>query len=70
MLTLQVVKERSIHANEVRPRRNKRGVDLISDALPFGRLWSCEAADGQLGSVSSGFVVVAEVFDISELLFG
>ena len=24
---------------EVRPRRNKRGVDLISDALPFGRLW-------------------------------
>jgi hypothetical protein len=24
---------------EVRPRRVKRGVDLISDALPFGRLW-------------------------------
>ena len=24
---------------EVRPRRNKRGVDLISDALPSGRLW-------------------------------
>jgi len=24
---------------EVRPRRDKRGVDLISDALPFGRLW-------------------------------
>jgi hypothetical protein len=21
------------------PRRNKRGVDLISDALPFGALW-------------------------------
>src|SRR6266436_5357403 len=21
------------------PRRNKRGVDLISDALPFGHLW-------------------------------
>jgi hypothetical protein len=24
---------------EVRPRTDKRGVDLISDALPFGRLW-------------------------------
>jgi len=21
------------------PRRDKRGIDLISDALPFGRLW-------------------------------
>ncbi len=24
---------------EVRPRNDKRGFDLISDALPFGRLW-------------------------------
>jgi hypothetical protein len=24
---------------EVRPRSDHRGVDLISDALPFGRLW-------------------------------
>jgi hypothetical protein len=24
---------------EVRPRKDKRGVDLISDALPFGQLW-------------------------------
>jgi hypothetical protein len=24
---------------EVRPRSDKRGIDLISDALPFGRLW-------------------------------
>jgi hypothetical protein len=29
----------SIHVYEVRPRSDKRGVDLISDALPFGRLW-------------------------------
>jgi len=28
-----------MHLYEVRPRRDKRGVDLISDALPFGRLW-------------------------------
>jgi hypothetical protein len=27
------------HIYEVRPRKNKRGVDLISDVLPFGRLW-------------------------------
>jgi hypothetical protein len=24
---------------EVRPRKDKCGLDLISDALPFGRLW-------------------------------
>jgi hypothetical protein len=27
------------HIYEVRPRWDKRGVDLISDVLPFGRLW-------------------------------
>ena len=25
----------AMHAYEVRPRKDKRGVDLISDALPF-----------------------------------
>jgi hypothetical protein len=29
----------SQHVYEVRPRKDKRVVDLISDALPFGRLW-------------------------------
>ena len=28
-----------MHVYEMRPRRDKRGVDLISDVLPFGRLW-------------------------------
>jgi hypothetical protein len=28
-----------MHIYEVRPRKDKGGVDLISDALPFGRLW-------------------------------
>ena len=28
-----------MHVYEVRLRKDKRGVDLISDALPFGRLW-------------------------------
>jgi hypothetical protein len=29
----------SSHAYEVRPCKDHRDVDLISDALPFGRLW-------------------------------
>ena len=29
----------SQHLYEVSPRKDHRGVDLISDALPFGRLW-------------------------------
>jgi hypothetical protein len=27
----------TIHVYEVRPRKDKRGVNLISDALPFGQ---------------------------------
>ncbi len=27
-----------VHTYEIRPRKDD-GVDLISDALPFGRLW-------------------------------
>jgi len=29
----------SMHIYEIRPRKDHRGVDLISDALPFRRLW-------------------------------
>ena len=41
----------SQHVYEVRPRKDKRGVDLISDALPFGRLWYDEpnAASNAIG---------------------
>jgi len=28
-----------MHVYEVRPRKDKGGIDLISDVLPFGRLW-------------------------------
>ena len=28
-----------MHIDEVRPRKDRRAVDLISDVLPFGRLW-------------------------------
>jgi hypothetical protein len=27
------------HVYEVRPRKDRRGFDLVSDQLPFGRLW-------------------------------
>ena len=30
---------RLMHIYKVKPRSDKRGVDLISEALPFGRLW-------------------------------
>jgi hypothetical protein len=33
------------HVYEVRPRKDKRGFDLISDALPFGRLWYTKPDD-------------------------
>jgi len=29
----------STHVYEIRPRGNKRGVDLISDAIPYSPLW-------------------------------
>jgi hypothetical protein len=32
-------KQNMMHVYEVRPRKDKRGVDLISSVLPFGRLW-------------------------------
>jgi hypothetical protein len=37
-----------LHVYEVRPRIDHRGVDLISDALPFGRLWY-EMPDNAIG---------------------
>jgi hypothetical protein len=36
---LAAVMTSSQHVYEIRPRKDKRGGDLISDALPFGRLW-------------------------------
>jgi hypothetical protein len=32
-----------MHLYEVHPRKDKCGVDLVSDVLPFGRLWHGEA---------------------------
>ena len=30
---------KNMHTYEVRPRKDKHGVDLISNVLPFGRPW-------------------------------
>jgi hypothetical protein len=40
----------SHHVYEVRPRKDKRGVDLISDVLPFGRMWY-----GEPNAISNAF---------------
>ena len=37
-----------MHEYEVRPRKDHRGFDLISDVLPFGRLW-CDTQDHAVG---------------------
>ena len=44
----------SSHVYEVRQRKDKRGVDLTSDALPFGRLWydGPNAASNAIGYAS------------------
>ena len=39
---------RKMHVYEVRPRKDHRGVNLISDALPFGALWY-----GELNAISN-----------------
>jgi hypothetical protein len=35
----------SQHVYEVKPRKDHRGFDLISDVLPYGRLWYVEVSD-------------------------
>jgi hypothetical protein len=57
-----------MHVYEVRPRKDKRGVDLISDALPFGRLWYGDAnavanAIGYAEHYSSSHDAVIRVYD-------
>jgi hypothetical protein len=58
------------HVYEVRPRKDKRGVDLISDALPFGALWYGEPnaisnAVGYAKFYSRSHDAVIRVFDES-----
>jgi hypothetical protein len=49
---------RDTHVYEVRPRKDHRGVDLISDVLPFGRLCDGEpnAINNAIGYAMTEFV--------------
>lgn len=56
------------HVYEIRPRKDHRGFDLISDALPFGRLWYAEPnaisnAIGYAKFYSRSHPAVIRVFD-------
>ena len=53
------------HVYEIRPRKDRRGFDLISDALPFGRLWYTEIpqAIGYAQFYSRSHHVVIRVYD-------
>jgi hypothetical protein len=59
-----------MRAYEVRPPKDKRGVDLISGALPFGRLWYVEPnaisnAVGYAKFYSRSHDTVIRVFDFN-----
>jgi hypothetical protein len=58
----------SQHVYEVRPRKDHRGVDLLSDALPFGRLWydgpnAASNAIGYASQYSRSHGAVIRVYD-------
>jgi hypothetical protein len=46
-----------MHVYQIRPRKDRRGVDLISDVLPFGRLWY-----GEPGAISNAIVGYARFY--------
>ena len=55
----------SMHIYEVHPRNDHRGVDLISDVLPFGRLWY-DTPDNAIGYAmhrSRSHAAVIRVYD-------
>jgi len=56
------------HIYEVRPRKAHRGVNLISDALPFGRLWYTEIshAIGYAEFYSRSRHAVIRVYDAAD----
>jgi hypothetical protein len=55
---------------EIRPRKDRRGVELISDALPFGRLWydgpnAVANAIGYVQFFSRSHDAVIRVYDVA-----
>jgi hypothetical protein len=47
-----------MHVYEVRPRKDHRGVDLISDVLPFGRLGIPSHTPSRPQSATQSFTAV------------
>jgi len=57
-----------MHVYEIRPRNDIRGVDLISDVLPFGRFWydglnAVSNAIGYTSQYSRSLDAVIRVYD-------
>jgi hypothetical protein len=68
-----MIADRSMHVYEVRPRKDHRGVDLISDVLPFGRLWydgpnAASNAIGYASHYSRSHGAVIRVYDSASLI--
>ena len=57
-----------MHTYEVRPPKDKRGVDVISDVLPFGRLWydKPDHAIGYAMHYSRSHDAVINVYDAAD----
>ena len=56
-----------MHVYSVRPRKDHRGADLISDALPFGRLWYTKPDDaiGYAMHSSRSHNAVVRLYDVA-----
>ena len=64
-----------MHTYEVRPRKDRRGFDLISDRLPFDRLWYGEPnaivnAVGYAKHSSRSHDAVIRVYDAAGTVIG
>jgi hypothetical protein len=51
-----------MHVYEVRPRKDKGGVDLVSDVLPFGGLW-CAEPDAASNEIRLVFLIETQPTD-------
>jgi hypothetical protein len=51
-----------MHIYEVRPRKDKRGVDLISDALPFGACGTLNRMQSAMHSGTPSFAAVKKMW--------
>jgi hypothetical protein len=54
-----------MHVYEVRPRKDRRGVDLVADVMPFGWLWydTPDDAIGYAMHTSRSHDAVIRVYD-------